>query len=162
MAAPVLLVISVFVSTVCLGAGYLLSGYWIVLPALLLAWLLWFVFRKRSAFWAASGVFAAYLVLSAAGILLDLSLALMLAVGAASLVTWDLLNFLSSPGQSQAVDPLLVKKHLRSLGLAVSGGVMVSLAAALFNFQLSFGLVIVLALVAVGGFVLGVQNLLKN
>ena len=164
MAALVILILSVLVSTACLGVGYLLAGHWFALPAMLLAWLLWLAFRNRSPFWAASGVFAAYLALAAAGILLELSLFLMVSVGIASLISWDLLTFTGSPGHApaKAASSLLETRHLHSLGMAVSGGILASLGAALLDFQISFGLVAVLALLAVGGFVFGVQNILKS
>ncbi|HKJ26836.1 MAG TPA: hypothetical protein VJ965_04280 [Anaerolineales bacterium] len=152
----ILLILSLSLSTASLGAGYFLAGYWQAMPALLLIWLAWFLTRRRSVFLSSAIFLTATIMLAALGLFWHIPTVWMLAGSLAGLVGWDLLNFKAQPGS------LFEKSHLRSLGLALLVGISGMLAAAVFQFQLSFGAAVGLAVLAAGGFVFGIRQIFKS
>ena len=159
-----LLYISFCVSTVCLSLGYLIAGEWLMVPIILLAWIIWFAFSSRALFWSASIAFLLYFLLAGFGIYSNFSLPLMATGGFSALIMWDLLIFNHSE-KFLGIKPTtnrLEKKHLKSLSLAALVGILATLSAASFNYQLSFEVVFVLVLVAVSCFIIGVRTLSED
>jgi hypothetical protein len=85
--------IYLMIAAACLGAGYILGGTWLILPAFLGMALFWVVMKKRSVFWSASGLLVVYVFLAAIGVTVNLSLPLMVIGINASLASWDLTHF---------------------------------------------------------------------
>lgn len=155
---------SLLISTTSLIIGHTISGKWLGLLVILLAWFIWFVFKKRSVFWSASGAFILYIFAAGFGIYSNLSLPLMVTGGFSALIGWDLLIFdysQTSPKTNIPADSL-ERSHLRSLGLAILGGVVTAFGAASLNFQLTFSTMIIFVLLSAGFFILGVQNFLRG
>ena len=72
----ILLVTSLVISNGCLTAGYIIAGFWPIIPVLLAIFLFWLYVRRRSAFWSASILLLASVLLAAIGITIGLSLIL--------------------------------------------------------------------------------------
>jgi hypothetical protein len=160
----ILLNISLIISTGCLAAGYLIAGYWMIVPALLLLVISWVFSTKRSPFWLAAISLLGYVILAAVGIVVNLSLALMIIASTIALVNWELIQFKhSTASNSQArSNSALENYHLRSLALAASSGLALALFSSFINLQLPFGVVALLVLIAIGGIVFGFQHIIKK
>ena len=88
----------------------------------------------------------------------------MIVASTAAFVSWDLILFSRdklSDGLSEA-KIALERQHLKSLGLAISIGLMLALVSSTFDFQLAFGAVVLLVLIAFGGLVFGMQYVTKK
>ena len=156
--------ISLITSTACLSFGYLRAGEWLVIPAMVLAWIVWFAFNKRAEFWSVSIGFVLYVLIAAFGIFTHLSVLLMVSGGFSALVAWDLLLFKRSMTFTDATQTnnRLETNHFKSLSLAVLVGILATLSASLISFQLSFGAVIVFVILATGCLIVGVRLLSNN
>ena len=157
----VLLVISLILAVSCLGADYLIFGYWQILPALLVIVIFWIFTRKLPGLWPASSVLLAIVLLCAIGIIVQLQLMPMLVACTAALVTWDLTLF----GQDRITTPILAstplfeRKHLQSLVLVASTGLLLAWGGSNLNFRLPFIIIVLLALLAIIGLVYGIKRL---
>ncbi|MFC1879015.1 hypothetical protein ACFLZW_03795 [Chloroflexota bacterium] len=160
----ILLKISLIIATDCLGAGYILAGHLMILPALLIIVLYWMLTKKRSVFWSASGSLLAYIFLAGIGIIINLSLELMIFTCTAALVCWDLFQFNQGTAENSPNPKTssLEKVHLQSLIWAASAGLAVAFMSAYITLQLSFGLTALLVLMAVGGLTYSLNYLLKK
>ena len=158
----VLLVISLILAVSCLGADYLIFGYWQILPALLVIVIFWIFTRKLPGLWLASSVLLAIVLLCAIGIIVQLQLMPMLVACTAALVTWDLTLFARDRGTNQrsASIPMFERKHLQSLALAASAGLLLGWFGSYLNFRLPFILIVLFALLAVIGLVYGIKRLM--
>ena len=156
--------ICLIISTGCLGAGYILAGYWLILPVLLSIVFFWIITRNRSVFWSASGLLLAYVLLAAFGLTAGLSSTLMIVACTAALVSWDLILF----NQSMVTNSLarsivaLEKTHLLSLAVAASAGLMLALLSSNINLHFSFVIIILLVLTTIGGLIFGMQYIMKK
>ena len=146
------LTICLMISTGCLGAGYILAGYWLLIPAFLALGLYWILSRKQPVFWRASGFLLVYVILAVIGIIAGLSLELMIIACAAALASWDLIQFNQSMAETSLsnTNPSLDKNHLYSLALATSAGLILTFISAYINLQLPFGAIFFLVLAAMG------------
>jgi hypothetical protein len=160
----ILLNTCLILTTGCLGAGYLLAGYWPILPVLLVIFLFWIFARKRPVFWPASSFLLAYVFLAAIGITADVSLILMMAACTGALLCWDLMLFNQSVVTSSPPKPnaSLEKYHLQSLALAASAGLMLALLSSFINLHFPFVLIVLLVLMAMGCLLYGTQYILKK
>jgi hypothetical protein len=158
----VLITISLVLAVVYLGAGYLIFGYWQILPALLVIVLFWIFTRKLPGLWPASSVLLVIVLLSAIGITAGLHLLPMLAASTAALVTWDLTLFAQgrSTNQQSASIPLFERKHLQSLAMAASAGLLLAWGSSYLNFHLPFILMVLFVLLAIIGLVYGIKRLM--
>jgi hypothetical protein len=152
------------IATACLATGYILGGYWLVMPIFLAMAIFCIIMKRRSALWSASTLLVAYVFLAATGMIINLSIYPMIFGCTAALACWDLFHFGQSiadnlPGESSV---LLERHHLRSLGAAVLSGLLLSLITSYISLQFPFGLMIVLALVSMGGLTFGLQSLIKH
>ena len=50
-----------------LGTGYMLSGYWLIMPVFLAMTIFWIIMKKRSLFWSASSLLLIDLALAIIG-----------------------------------------------------------------------------------------------
>ncbi|MFC1936041.1 hypothetical protein ACFLYP_00080 [Chloroflexota bacterium] len=156
--------ICLIISTVCLSAGYLFAGYWQIVPASLVLIIFWILTKKRSVFWSSSSILVAYVILAAIGITANLSLVLMISASTTALASWDLIQF----NQSLFGNPLrktnapLEKNHLCSLALAASVGMALALISSFINLSFSFGVMILLVLMAMGCLIYCMQYIMKK
>ena len=160
----ILLNTCLILTTGCLGAGYLLAGYWPILPILPVVLLFWIFARKRPAFWPASSLLLAYVFLAAFGITAGVSSILMMAACTGALLCWDLMLFnqsivANSPHRPNAA---LEKYHLQSLALAASAGLMLALLTSSINLRFPFVLIVFLVLMTMGCLLYGIQYILKK
>jgi hypothetical protein len=160
----ILLNACLILTTGCLGAGYLLAGYWPILPVLLVIFLFWTFASKRPEFWPASSLLLAYVFLAAIGITVDVSSILMMAACTGALLCWDLMLFnqsivANSPPRANAS---LEKYHLQSLALAASAGLILALLSSTINLQFPFVLIVFLVLMTTGCLLYSMQYILKK
>ena len=151
-------------ATVCLSLAYLLSGYWLIILVFLAMTLFWKLLKNRSIFRTSSALLALFVVLAAIGVTVDLSTPLILIASTAALTNWDLTNFVHSvtDNQREEMKQRLENFHLRSLAVASSAGLLLSLITSYANFELPFGVALLLVLIAIGGITYGLQPLAKN
>jgi hypothetical protein len=163
-ARSILLNTCLILTALCLAAGFMLAGYWLILPVLLAIFLLWFLARNKAVFWSASGLLLAMIALAAIGILLGLSRVLMLVACTAALVSWDLIQFTHSiPGIPQREsEAALERYHLQSLALTAFPGFLLAVIGSYVNLDLPFILIIFLVLVTMGGLGYSLQFILKK
>ena len=147
-----LVVSCLLISSGCLAAGYILSGYWLILLAFPLMLITWLLTYKRSTYVSASILLSGYVILATVGIIAELSTALMLIACTMALVSWELLQVNQSvsgypPGKTIGTRE---KHHLNSLALATSAGLILSLLSATITLQFPFVVVAFLVLMTLG------------
>jgi hypothetical protein len=146
-----LLSICLIVSSGCLAAGYILAGYWLILFVFPLIISMWVFTNKQSPFWSASSILLVFVTLAAIGIVAELSLMFMIISCTAALVSWDLLQLKNSiAGNSDDNKSLILeKRHLKSLTLAASGGLILTLISANLSLHIPFVVIIFLVLATI-------------
>ena len=156
--------ICVVLSIACIGLAYILAGYWLILPVLLVMLLAWLLQKKQSAFWPACTLLMLYVLLAIVGIVLRLPVLLLAAGCSAALACWDLTLFQQSVARDQTAEMnmRLERLHLRSLGMAASLGLLFTFLGLSFNLQLPFIVIMSLALIAVGCLTYGLHSILKK
>ena len=156
--------ICLFFSTGCLIAGYLLAGYWQILPILLGTLFLGVMIKKQQTTLPASSFLLVYIVLVAIGIVAGLSAELMIIACTFALVSWDLIQFEGSMAgnSTHQTDIGLEKYHLRSLTVAVVIGLLLALTSLYIHLHLSFGIIASLVLLALGCLTYSVQHIKKK
>lgn len=154
-----LLITCLVISTGCLGASYMLAGYWQILLAFSLLLILWLLNYKQSKYLSASVFLSGYVILAAVGIMLDFSVSLMIVACVFALVSWDLLQFVQSDAGNLLDTSIMSREkyHLNSLALAASLGLIMALISANINLRIPFVVIVFLALIATGCFIYGVQ-----
>jgi len=159
-----ILYICMIISTACLGAGYILAGYWLILPAFLVMVFFWIFAKNQPVFWSASSLLVFFVILAAVGIIIDLSFILMIVACIAALVSWDLMLFNQSlVGNSDRVtNASLDRYHLYSLALAVLTGLTLALMSSYINSQFPFWLIVILVVLVMGCLVGGMQYISKK
>ena len=160
----VILNLCLLTSAVCLGAGFILGGYWLVLPVFPAMAIFWMIMKRRSQFWLASSLLVAYVILAVIGVTLNLSIYLMILGCAAALACWDLIHFRQSiddnpPHES---DVPLERYRVKSLATVVFTGLLLAFIGSSINLQFSFGVMIFFVLAALGCLIYGVRLMLKN
>ncbi len=151
--------VSLAAAMACLALAYVIAGYWqglLAIPVTLLAWML---AQKWSAFWAASSALTIYLSVSVIGILLRVPVLLLIPGCLAAIAWWDLAEFDESlvgeaPAKARA---LLEKQRLQSLGLMVGTSLVLEAVGLWLRLQLPFGVVMLLALLSIGGILYSAQ-----
>ncbi len=144
---------SLIVAAACLAGGYALVGQWAGLLACLVVLAAGVIVSAGVLHWKnkvtgrlASGVYAAFLVLAAAGMLSSASPFFMLAGSVAALAYWDLDHFRrqarhSSPSDSMS---LLESQHFLSLALALGLGLSLAGAGLVLRFPIPFAVLLLL------------------
>jgi len=148
----IILTICLIISTLCLGAAYILAGYWLILPVFLAMLVFWIFTRNQPVFISASSLLVIFVILAAIGITADLSLILMIVACIAALVSWDLMQFNQSMvGNSlHKTSASLEKNHLYSLALAAFAGLTLALISSYINMKFPFILILFLVLMVMG------------
>jgi hypothetical protein len=134
---------------VCLAAGYVLAGKAAGAAPVALVWLAW-LFAAR---WPTSLMLAASVGLAAAGLCVGASPHLMLPGATLALASWDIArwdSFIAS-GLSIDIESRLEQKHYTSLALALVPGLLAAMAGQLIHLQIPFGVVVIVALLALLG-----------
>lgn len=151
-------------STGCLAAGYILGGYWLIVPVFLAMAIFWIIMKRRSLFWSASSLLMVYVVLSIIGVILNLSIYLMVICCTTALACWDLTHFRQSIAGNPPLetDARLERYRLQSLATAVFTGLFLAWISSYINLQFPFGVMVFFALMAMGCLVYGVQYLARN
>jgi hypothetical protein len=163
-AHSIILIICLIITTGCLGAGFILTGYWLILPGLLVNLFIWIYAGYRRVFWMASCSLLVTVFLAAIGIITSLSSILMIVVCSTALVCWDLIHFNQSkagisPGKTKGT---LDRYHLQSLAIATFAGLIVGLSSSYLNLHFPFFVIILLVLMTVASLIYGTQYILKK
>jgi len=159
-----ILTICLTISTGCLVAGYVIAGYWLILPVLCVMPLFWIYTKSRSVFWSASSLLLIYIVLAAIGIIAGIPMMLMIIGCTTALASWDLTQLKQSILENARLKTgtSFEKYHLRSLALSLSAGIVLSFASVYINLQLPFGVIVFLTLLAISGLTYSVQFMKKR
>ena len=160
----IVLVFCLVTTVGCLGIGYILSGYWWILPVLLAMGIFWMTTKNRSTFWSASILLVAYVILAVIGVTLNHSIHLTVPGCAAALACWDLIHFRQSIDGTprHKFDMLLERYCLKSLAIAVVTGLSLAFIGSSINLHFSFGVMVSLVLVAMGCLTYGVHLMTMN
>jgi hypothetical protein len=148
----------------CLGIGYILGGYWWILPVLLAMVIFLAPTKNRSAFWLASSLLVAYVALAIIGVILNLSVYLMVSGCTFALACWDLIHFGQSLDDNAPHGFVMSfeRYHLKSLVTAAFTGLLLAFIGLSINLHFSFGALVFFVLVAMGCLAYGVQFIVKN
>ena len=160
----IILLVCRVMSVGSLGAGYILGGYWLILPVFLAMGIFWIIMKRRSLFWSASSLLLMGVALAIIGVTINLSIYLMVIGCTATLACWDLTHFRQAITDTPPLgtDARLERYHLQSLATAVFIGLLVALISSYINLQFPFGVMLFLVLMAMGCLVYGVQYLVRN
>lgn len=152
------------VSVGSLGAGYILGGYWLILPVFLAMGIFWLTLNRHSLFWSTTGLLLIDLALAVIGVTLNLSFYLMVVGCTAALARWDLAHFRHTmiDNHPLATDARLERFRLQSLATAVFTSLFLAFISSYINLQFPFGAMVFLVLMALGCLVYGVQYLIRN
>ncbi len=133
----------------CLAAGYALAGQWLALVLAAIVWLAWRLAADR----LSSIVLAMSVGAAAAGLILSASPFLMLPAAALALAGWDAVHwdgFLVGNVPVE-VETRLERMHGASLALALGPALLAAVAGRLIHFQVLFGVLVGLVLLALLG-----------
>ena len=159
----ILLNVCLVMSAGCLGAGYILGGYWLIMPILLAMAIFWLIMKRRSLFWSASSLLLIDVALAIIGVTLNLSIYLMVVGCTTALACWDLTHFRHTMIDKPPLgDVRLEKYRLQSLATAAFTGLFLAFISSYINLQFPFGIMVFLVLMALGCLVYGVQYLVRN
>lgn len=145
--------VSIILATSVLALGYGLGGFWIPAILMLAMGSLWLLGRRTSCRWSASVMLILLVIAAAIGLRMDLEPALMLFGVVAALSAWDLDHFarrLTEAGRVEQ-EQALTRHHLRRLLIVDAVGLLLGAVALLIRVDLSFGVVLLLALLALLG-----------
>ncbi len=134
---------------ICLAAGYALAGQTIALVCVGLVWLAWLLGTN----WPPSVMLVATVGLAAGGLYVGASPFLMLPAATLALVSWDWVRWQGFLGSSLSAEAQhrLEQKHAANLALAVGPALLVALAGRFIHFQIPFGILVALTLLALLG-----------
>jgi len=140
-------------SLLCLGAGFGLMRVWAIFLFFPAIPLFWFTMRKVSPRITISILFFTYVLLAAAGLSFGLFPPLMLIGCTGALAAWESAQFLFNfQGVStDLLDPRLERHHNRDLAVAIGSGLLLAILGLNIHFRLPFGVIAVLAILAVYG-----------
>jgi hypothetical protein len=147
-----------------LGAGYILGGYWLILPVFLAMGIFWLIMNRYSPFWSASSLLLIDVALAVIGVTLNLSIYLMVVGCTTALACWDLTHFRHTMIHNPPLgaDVRLERYRLQSLATAVFTGLFLAFISSYINLQFPFGIMVFLVLMTLGCLVYGVQYLVRN
>ena len=100
--------------------------------------------------------------LAAIGVLMDISLPLLIAGSTAALAAWDLSLFAHDVLGNPVPDAMMERHHLGLLAAACGIGLPLAFISSFIYFQIPFGLIYVLALLAAGGLIWGLRRMQKS
>ncbi len=149
----IIILVFLVLSATCLAFGFAMVAQWAAIAAVLTSLLAWLSGWRWSSVWPPSAALVVSISLAAAGLLAGASPLLMLLSVTPTLGVWDLMLLdqtvtSSSPGKTLA---LLEQKHYGSLARALGLGLLAALASRVIRFQIPFGVIILLAILAFFG-----------
>ena len=138
------------ISVTCLGIGFATTGSWIAALVMVFSLLTWLSAIKWPFGFPPSWTLVFSVSLAAAGLLTGAMPLLMLLGAALALAGWDVVLWdrsltNNSPPTSLT---LIESKHYQSLVMALGLGLLAILAGRLFRFQISFGWMVVIVILA--------------
>jgi len=138
------------ISAICLGIGYATTGLWIASLILVFTLLAWLSAIKWPSGFLSSSVLVFTVSLAAAGLLSGVTPLLMILAAALALASWDVVLWNRSlTGNSFTVSLTLIeRKHYQSLAVALGLGLLAVFAGRSFHFQIPFGWMVVLVILA--------------
>lgn len=155
--------ISALLSALCLLIGFTLVGYWEIIFIIPTTIVYWYFSKKYSHEVVFSILLGAYVILAALGLLLRLSPYLMIIGCSLALLCWESALFsatvLGGGGLSRQDSQPFESLHLRNLLISTSIGLLLGLMGLNIHLHLPFGVVVILALLAVYGFYRGLRYL---
>lgn len=154
----------VAVSIGSLLIGYILGGYWLIMPILIILLMVVFLTKNMLSVWPASLFLLCYVFLAVIGVTLNLSTYLMILGCISALAYWDLTNFRQSFVNSSqpALSAPLEKYHLQSLIIAVLVGLVAAFISLNIDLQVSFGVTFVLVLIVMTSLTYGLHFVSKR
>ena len=144
---------SVVIGAAALAWGFLSAGFVAAAYGLLVFGLLWLVAQQRGWRWFAGLGLVSMTAAAAAGLWLGLGFGWMSVGCLGSLLAWDLTGFEHRLRAAASTDDVITlqRRHLAWLGVAATGGLLLSAAAGLVHVRLSFAWIFLLALAAIWG-----------
>ena len=135
---------------ICLAVGYAPIGQWMALLGVLLNLFAWLFARKGRSELLSLAALVFSLSLTVAGLFASASPYLMILSATLALASWDtaLLDHARTEDSPAKTVDLLEKRHYQSLALALGLGLLLAIAGRVLRIQLSFGWMILLAILA--------------
>jgi hypothetical protein len=148
-----MLPLSIGLATLALLLGYGLAGLWPWMLPILAFGAFWLLGQARRWSWMSALGLIFYAATAAVGLLQRVEVSWMLSGLIPALVAWDLDGLAQRIESVQRVDGLddLERHHLLRLALAVALGLFFTVAALSVRLELGFGVVVLLALLAILG-----------
>jgi hypothetical protein len=136
-----------------LAAAYGLSGFWVPAIAILLMGVLWIGSQRTRWTWLGWLMMALFSAAAAAGALLGLRPTLLVVGLVGALSAWDLDGLASQLERVDAVERecVLKRRHLRRLLVVDGVGVVCAILALTIRVTVSFGVALMLGLIAILG-----------
>jgi hypothetical protein len=136
------------IGAICLIIGYGLIGQWVLLAVAGLVWLVGMLASEWSGV-----VFMVLVGLAAVGICVGAWPILMILGATLALASWDLANWedFVADGLPAETTAWIERRHHTYLALALGSGLLVAIIGQLVNFQLPFGVLILLVVLALLG-----------
>jgi len=157
--------ISALLSATCLIIGFGLGRYWeilFIIPAIIVYW---YFTRKTSLEFVLSILLVSYIILAVLGLLIQLSPYLMMIGCSLALISWESTLFSTKVSDASGLfrqnSQSLETLHIRDLLIVISIGLLLGLMGLNFSLHLPFGVVAILALLAICGFYRGLRFLIK-
>jgi hypothetical protein len=137
-------------SVLCLGAGFAATPAWMAALVTVFALLAWLCALQWPFGFPAEWALILSVILAGAGLLSGAAPVWMLFAATLALAGWDILLWDRSLAKAAPAAglTLLERKHYQSLAAAVGVGLLVLLSGRWLRFQLSFGWMVLLALLA--------------
>lgn len=140
---------------ISLAAGYAFMMQWGGIVASLLALPAWLFAHRRPAVLPPSISLIFSVGIAVIGLLVGAAPSMMILGAALALASWDLIlldhSLTGSSSSSAATVALFEKRHFQYLVLALGPGLLVAVTGRLLQFQVPFGIMVFLAIVALFG-----------
>ena len=136
-----------------LPLGFALQIHWALLLAPLVLGLSWWLGARSNRQWLVAVVMVVYSIAAVGVFLAGFSLLWLAFSSVAMLIAWDLQSFtwrLMAAGRIEN-EAQLIMRHLRRLGSVSIAGLGLILASTFLRFRLSFGIILVLGVLAILG-----------
>ena len=136
----------------CLAAGYAANGGWIAVAASASTGLMWLLAYKRPASLPPSAALVVSVTWGAVGLLANATPILMILSTTLALAGWNLMlldhTLTGCTNASAETISLFENRHYQSLALALGPGLLIVIAGRMIQFEIPFGGLIILAILA--------------
>ena len=145
--------VCLIVSALCLAAGYASVGQWIGAAVALMTGPAWLLVRRRPGSWLPALCLMGSAGVAVVGMLSGVPFLWMICGAGLALAVWDLLLLNSALGKGPYGEQTrqFEISHLRSLALALGGGLAVALLGRSFELRIPFAGLVVLVILAILG-----------